>query len=381
MIKIKRFTKAANIEFTSMIDSVLKEIGSFGYKKAFSKKIKNEIETLVKDPNKTEIVKGDGEVNIKTFSTRFEMGKYIFDALKGCKYVEIIKDERLWNWLTGFFINQLITEKGGLKKSRFIFRYEFHHAKLHLIRTAWLLYRLLKENSEFALCTPVHQHSNMCEQFISRVELTRNPVVGKLCMELYFDAKNGKLYPNSDNHRRTKDKKLHPGTLYPRLFKSLGSLSKTYDVWTIQKDDLKKLIGEEFEIWNSIQSTKGSNLSNGKKNPTWSRNERIVVLKYYFDSDDPVDLSKDKKKCEEISNILKSLQEHSKENYQISNFRNSEGVRRKILNFCSIDPEVEEEGLEHTAKGDREIFSEFGVKNENKLKELNTMFNVIVRKN
>ena len=151
MIKIKRFTKAANIEFTSMIDSLLKEITSFGYKKAFSKNIKNEIETLVKDPNKTEIVKGDGEVNIKTFSTRFEMGKYIFDALKGCKYIEIIKDERLWNWLTGFFINQLITEKGGLKKSRYIFRYEFHHAKLHLIRTTWILYRLLKENSEFAL--------------------------------------------------------------------------------------------------------------------------------------------------------------------------------------------------------------------------------------
>ena len=30
---------------------------------------------------------------------------------------------------------------------------------------------------------------------------------------------------------------------------------------------------------------------------------------------------------EAVSNILKSLQEHSEENYKVTNFRNSEGVR------------------------------------------------------
>ena len=46
MTKIKRFTKDANIEFASIIDGLLKEIKSLGYKRAFSKKIKNEIKEV-----------------------------------------------------------------------------------------------------------------------------------------------------------------------------------------------------------------------------------------------------------------------------------------------------------------------------------------------
>ena len=377
MIKIKKFTKSANIEFISIIDTLLKNVEKVGYKKAFSNNIKKEIRSLVKDTNKVELIENAGEIDEIIFSRRFELGKHLFEALKNCKYSSIIKEERLWNWLGAFYISQLITEKGGLKKSRFVFRYEFHHAKLNLIRTPWILYRLLEKNSEFALCSPVHQHSNMCEQFISRTELTRNPAIGKLCMDLYYDKENGKLKPNSDNHRRTKDKKLLPGTLYPRLYKTIGVLNKTYDIWTIDNENLKNLVGKEFEIWNKNQINQDTKIS--KKNPTWTRNERIIVLKYYFDSKDPVELSKDKNKCQEISTILKALNKISETSFESDNFRSIEGVRRKILNFCSIDPEVEESGLEHIAKGDAEIFSEFLKKGEDKIKEINTMFEIITR--
>ena len=377
MIKIKKFTKSANIEFISIIDTLLKNIENVGYKKAFSYSVKNEIKSLVKNPNKIEVIENAGEIDEIIFSRRFELGKHLFEALKNCKYSNIIKEEKLWNWLSAFYISQLITEKGGLKKSRFIFRYEFHHAKLNLVRTPWILYRLLEQNSEFALCSPVHQHSNMCEQFISRTELTRNPVIGKLCMDLYYDKKNEKLKPNSDNHRRTKDKKLLPGTLYPRLYKTIGVLNKTYDIWSIDNENLKSLVGKEFEIWGKDTEVKDSKVS--KKNPTWTRNERIIVLKYYFDSKDPVELSKNKEKCKEISTILKTLNKNSETSFDAENFRSVEGVRRKILNFCSIDPEVEENGLEHIAKGDAEIFSEFVKKGEDKIKEIDTMFKVITR--
>ena len=377
MIKIKKFTKSANIEFISIIDTLLKNIENVGYKKAFSNSVKNEIKSLVKNPNKIEVIENAGEIDEIIFSRRFELGKHLFEALKNCKYSNIIKEEKLWNWLSAFYISQLITEKGGLKKSRFIFRYEFHHAKLNLVRTPWILYRLLEQNSEFALCSPVHQHSNMCEQFISRTELTRNPVIGKLCMDLYYDKKNEKLKPNSDNHRRTKDKKLLPGTLYPRLYKTIGVLNKTYDIWSIDNENLKSLVGKEFEIWGKDTEVKDSKVS--KKNPSWTRNERIIVLKYYFNSKDPVELSKNKEKCKEISTILKTLNKNSETSFDAENFRSVEGVRRKILNFCSIDPEVEENGLEHIAKGDAEIFSEFVKKGEDKIKEIDTMFKVITR--
>ena len=80
-----------------------------------------------------------------------------------------------------------------------------------------------------------------------------------------------------------------------------------------------------------------------------------------------------------ISTILKALNKNSETSFESENFRSAEGVRRKILNFCSIDPEVEEDGLEHIAKGDAEIFSEFIKKGKDKLKEINMMFEVITR--
>ena len=53
----------------------------------------------------------------------------------------------------------------------------------------------------------------------------------------------------------------------------------------------------------------------------------------------------------------------------------------KILNFCSIDPRVEdEEGLEHHSKSDEKIFMEF-FSNPEKINELPTMYKMITKKN
>ena len=40
MIKVKQFTSSANIEFISIVDSLLKDIDKVGYKKAFTNNVK-----------------------------------------------------------------------------------------------------------------------------------------------------------------------------------------------------------------------------------------------------------------------------------------------------------------------------------------------------
>ena len=80
-----------------------------------------------------------------------------------------------------------------------------------------------------------------------------------------------------------------------------------------------------------------------------------------------------------LTKSLNSLNEHDKSIRQY-NFRSEEGVRRKVLNFCSIDPIIEdEEGLEHHSKSDEKIFMEF-YNNQSKIKELDTMYKIIVQK-
>ena len=114
----------------------------------------------------------------------------------------------------------------------------------------------------------------------------------------------------------------------------------------------------------------------------YKRNERIILLKYYFEEEDPMVFSKNKEKISVISKILKNLDEHDKDIKNIENFRSEEGVRRKILNFCEIDPRIpeEENTLENYSKDDEKIFTEF-FDNKEKIEQLKLMFNILIKKN
>jgi len=378
-MRVRKFNEKGNALFKSKIKSIVQNINKHGFDYGFSEKNYEELREIIFSEKLTEILESSKELSKNSFATRFDLGKSLYEVLKSCEYNKIICDEYLWNWLSGFYIKNILSDKAGLKISRFLYTNHFHDLKLHLIRTSWLLYSVNKDNAEFALCSPLYRHSNMCEQYISRPELFRNPKVAELCMDLYFDKKNGEIRKNSDNHRKNKEGKIHPGVLYPRLYKYILKLSKIYDLWSADIAEFKKIIGREFKIWDQ-ESVENKNLK--IKSPNWTRNERIILLKYYFEEDDPIVFSKNREKISIISKILKNLNEHSKEEKNIENFRSEEGVRRKILNFCEIDPRIpeEEHTLEHYSKEDEKIFMEF-FDNKEKLKQLEIMFNILLKKN
>ena len=373
-MELRKFNKRGNDIFIAEINKIIKKIKNIGYKKSFNANVVTTFNELIKNRNYTEELPNSEPIIYKKVLTRFELGKYLNDILKNCKINEIFGDENLWNWLSAFYIRDTLAEKGGLNSPRFIYFNDFHSQKLNLIRTAWLLYNINQENSKFVLSVPLHSHSNACEQYVSRPELYRNPIVSKLCMKYYFDEKNSKLKTNSAKHEKNKDGEHIPGVLYPRFYKKFLKISKLYDVWNIKLDDLDNLMSKEFDYWKQSDEI---NEEKNKKNPIWSRNEQIILLKYYFETDDPETLSKNNNVCQEISQTLKSLDEHKGQ--KNDNFRSSEGVRRKILNFVSIDPSVDDEGLEHYSRSDEKIFYEF-YNNEEKLKELPLLFKIITNK-
>ena len=260
--------------------------------------------------------------------------------------------------------------KGGRDIARFQFT-RAREGRRNLIRTPWMLYNINGENSKFALPSALHIHSNECETYSSRPELYRNAIVGKLCMELYWDKKIIKFLQMllTIENRDVQ-------VFSTQDFKKILELSKLYDLWSVDMETLRELVGEEFD---SIKKEAANKQETKSKNPVWKRNEQIVVLKHYFESDDPIKLSKNKEKIKEISLLLKSLEENKKIETQ-SNFRSEEGVRRKILNFCSIDPRVDDDdGLDHYSKGDEKIFMEF-YNNDKKRNEIETIYDVIIKK-
>ena len=334
------------------------------------------IKELIEDNRYTEPLENGGDISPKKFSTRLDMGKYLGEILSDCKISKIEMDENLWHWLSGYFIKQILTKSSGKENIRYIWNRRNRASRRFLVRTAWQSYYINGENSKFFLNSPPWQHSNEAETYLSREELFRNPVIAKLCVDLYWDATRDRVLENSTDHRDKKNPRA--GILYPRLYKKILEISKIYDLWSIDVDEIRKLIGDEFDVWDEKRKESSKKINAKGKNPNWSRNEQIIVLKHYFEARDPIELSKDNKKMKKLSAILKNLDEHHDSKKQ-DNFRSAEGVRRKILNFCAIDPNIEDgEGLENHSAADQKIFFEFS-NDKKKIKELLSMYELIVK--
>ncbi len=246
---MKIFNTEGNKKYISLTQELL---NTDNYPENYEKKYSSLFQEILTEKANLTHLEGSTEIKKKKFTNRFELGKHIFEVLQNCSFSKVNRNENVWNYLACFYIKDLISN--SRKENRLIYMPKFFDLKRNLVRTPWLLYYLLRENSLFALCNNLNEHSNMCEQFVSRQEMLRNNAIGQLCMKLYYNPKTKKLRKNAAKHE--KDEKIdgwHPGVVYPRLTKTVGKLYKIYDLWTVETEDLEKLIGKEFSKWGEVE--------------------------------------------------------------------------------------------------------------------------------
>ncbi|WP_368298549.1 HNH endonuclease [Cytobacillus firmus] len=94
-----------------------------------------------------------------------------------------------------------------------------------------------------------------------------------------------------------------------------------------------------------------------KKNPEWKRDELILALDLYF-RHNPNTMNRNHKEVIKLSNIIRSLPIHDNSVKQ-ENFRNPNGVYRKLTNFLQYDDSYKGSGSVNGSKSDKEIWYEF----------------------
>ncbi len=246
---MKIFNKIGNDAYISLIKEMLK---SSKYPENFKNDFQSSFQNIISDEKNSINLEGSKELKKIEFKNRFELGKHLFGVLQDCSFSKINKNGFIWNYISCYYLSNLISST-STKENRLIWMPKFHDYKRNLVRTPWFLYYVNRENSLFALCNQLNQHSNMCEQFVSRQEMVRNSAIAELCMKLYYNPKTKKLRKNAAKHE--KDEKIdgwHPGVIYPRLTKIVNKLNKIYDLWSVDISDLEKLVGKEFKVWRSI---------------------------------------------------------------------------------------------------------------------------------
>ncbi len=184
----------------------------------------------------------------KIFSSRMELAEYLTKIFQdaGVKSQAVIKNDKLWTWLTYLWFEQICPKEGLGRKVREIVKYicstDYKKYYRHFIASTFRIYSTLgKENSLLFLNRPVNDHGDFIEQLASRQEIISNPSLIKVAHELYWDK-------NESKPKRGGSDRKKPGNLR-RLIKLFGQIELTYDIFSMKPDEIVKTLPKEFEIW------------------------------------------------------------------------------------------------------------------------------------
>ena len=107
------------------------------------------------------------------------------------------------------------------------------------------------------------------------------------------------------------------------------------------------------------------------KNPTWTRDEIILVMDFYMENFEKIP-GKDSPEIRELSELLNRFR-NKNGLYGDAKFRNTNGVYMKMMNLRGFDDRYEGKGLPASSKGDREVWNDFFDKPEELKKAANSI--------
>jgi 5-methylcytosine-specific restriction protein A len=95
-----------------------------------------------------------------------------------------------------------------------------------------------------------------------------------------------------------------------------------------------------------------------KRNPPWEYDEIILALALYFEHR-PSTPDSNSAEISELSGTLRALASRLGNELTVD-YRNTNGVHMKLMNFKALDPDYEGKGLTSASSKDREVFEAYG---------------------
>jgi len=190
----------------------------------------------------------------RTFDSKYELGCYLAELLKGLDQTKISHERGLWTALALIYFDQICpVEKDGNRKPGKLYRYIYNVENRpvpdwrtyyrHLVRTPFILVCHSGENSKVLLWNSPDKGGEFVEQVASRQDIYCDAKIMSVLFELYYDDDKSKLVRGSTSPGR-------PGSLR-RFIDMVDQFSITYDLHLKSADDIIGLLPSEFESWTS----------------------------------------------------------------------------------------------------------------------------------
>lgn len=203
--------------------------------------------TMLEDDFLTTPLDYDAQVESRIFSNRFDLAQYLCNALPDAGPT-LDHNRGLWSWLTLFYFDLVCPRQAdGVRNIGEVYRYipstDYRHYYRHLIRTAYVIYRLHGQFSRSILYRPVDVHGDFAEALASRQEIITNRGLIEAVDRLYFapDESGGAPKRGATNRRKG-------GTLR-RLIDVIQQFDLTYDLYGMTAGEILGILPREFTPW------------------------------------------------------------------------------------------------------------------------------------
>lgn len=202
---------------------------------------------LLESDEHTLLVPGEIIVEPREFSSRREAADYFHDVLSPLSPDAVRKDVGMWTWLSLFYFDQICPIGNGNRKVRNDYTYIYmpddsRYFYRHLLFIAWQVKHVAPEHNRLFLDSSLVTLDKLTTEVFKRLYLTRIPCLFELLDRLYWDSANsrpakGIVSPN----------KVSAGDLMHRFPTRIRQLEKTYELQSLDADQLLEILGEEFQ--------------------------------------------------------------------------------------------------------------------------------------
>jgi len=234
-MKIRKLNKAGIREFEHFIENLRR-----GGKQ-------NTPSYLLSDPDMSETLAWDIDLEQREFATRFELGVYLTEKLAGINSHEIMGDAGYWSALALYWFDQLCPENAdGSRKPSMVYNYilseNYNHRPRHAIFTTWQLVHRYGEHARFLLSRELPVRGELIEQLMARQYFLSCEGVMHAASQLYYD-------PERETFKKGSAGRTSPGCVY-RFVNWLQQLEVNYDLFSINSQDLIDILPGEFQRFN-----------------------------------------------------------------------------------------------------------------------------------
>jgi hypothetical protein len=198
-----------------------------------------------------EIVSGI-EVTGQIFKTKGDAGQYLHSllGLTALTHNDITSNTGLWAWLSLFFFDSVCPKNLQGRRSVKSDYYYVYDPKIrdhyrHLLHVSWRVLDITQKDSQphrLITTTPIDTMDSVTDEIIKKLYLIRIPRIFEVLDRIYWNKITQKAQKNIVG------KKVRKGDLNHRFPAVIRQLEKTYDLQTLNADQLIELLGEEFDF-------------------------------------------------------------------------------------------------------------------------------------